>query len=469
MNFPTHEQMESTSHAELVVLVHQLIALVSQQQLEIQRLQAEVTRLSQSAPSSRNSSLPPSRDQKKNRSNPKDGKKHGPPFGHQRVVRALVDNPDRIISAAVKTCSHCQTSLLGVAPDEIIRHQVTELPLVKPILIETRQHRVICPHCQVHNLGILPVGLEADRHFGPQLEATVIYLKQQQHLSYERIVQALRDLCGVEISEGGISSILERASRRAIPRAEEIKAAVRQSAQIQSDETSARVKGRTWWQWVFRSRAGIYFTIQPRRNAQVIKDFMGEAVAEVWSSDCFSAQLQAPAKAFQLCLAHQLRDLQRILDEDDKHAWARAVQKLLREAIHLKNRFEAVSSQMTVNGYCRRVMEIENKLEALLIGSVQGIRAQRLLARFKEHREKLLLFLREPEVPPTNNASEQALRPSVIHRKVTNGFRSEWGAKGYAALQSLIATAKVKGQNVFAALVELLGVPVLPFLHLSTP
>jgi ribosomal protein L34 len=48
---------------------------------------------------------------------------------------------------------------------------------------------------------------------------------------------------------------------------------------------------------------------------------------------------------------------------------------------------------------------------------------------------------------PTNNESERALRPSVIHRKVTHGFRSEWGAKAYAALQSVIATAKLKGRR----------------------
>ena len=104
-----------------------------------------------------------------------------------------------------------------------------------------------------------------------------------------------------------------------------------------------------------------------------------------------------------------------------------------------------------------------------LIRSVKGSRAQRLLARFKEHREKLLVFLWEPDVPPTNNASEQALRPSVIHRKVTNGFRSEWGAKGYAAIQSLMATAKIKGQNLLTTLVEILGVPVLPYLNLAIP
>jgi transposase len=55
--------------------------------------------------------------------------------------------------------------------------------------------------------------------------------------------------------------------------------------------------------------------------------------------------------------------------------------------------------------------------------------ACKLQARFQLHREKLLVFLYCPEVPPTNNQSEQALRSSVILRKVVNGFRSEWGLR----------------------------------------
>jgi hypothetical protein len=85
------------------------------------------------------------------------------------------------------------------------------------------------------------------------------------------------------------------------------------------------------------------------------------------------------------------------------------------------------------------------------------------------HREKLLTFLHYPEVPPTNTESEQALRGSVVHRKVTNGFRSEWGAKAYAALQTVIATAKHKGEDSFQALVNLMGTPVLTFLEGAIP
>lgn len=67
-------------------------------------------------------------------------------------------------------------------------------------------------------------------------------------------------------------------------------------------------------------------------------------------------------------------------------------------------------------------------------------------------------------MPPHNNAAERALRPSVIHRKVTGGFRSAWGAHAYAALASVIDTAKLRDQSVFATLVALMGRPVLPYL-----
>jgi len=468
MSLPAPEQLESLSRAELLGLVRELVLLVTQQQAEIAQLKTELAQLKQPPPTSRNSSQPPARDQKAQLTKSAK-KKHGPPFGHTRNLRPLLDQPDRVIPAPVSSCQTCQANLQDVAPAHVQRRQITELPVVKPLVIETQQHEVICPHCQTLNLGVLPAGLEAERHFGPRLEATVVYLKQQQHLSYERLVQVLEELYGVSLSEGGASSIVERASRLAQPVAAQIKEQVRRSPYIQSDETSARVAGDNWWQWVFRSAAGVYHTIVPRRNAQVIADFMGEAVAEVWNCDCFSAQLKAPAELCQLCLAHQLRDLQRVLDEAGQHAWAAAAQKLFRAAIHLKNRFTAAQPELTWTGYWRRVTELENQLDRLLAAEVAGARARGLQQRFLLHREKLLVFLYYPDVPPTNNASEQALRPSVIHRKVTNGFRSEWGAQGYAALQSIIATAKLKGQAVFTTLVELMGVPVLPYLQSATP
>jgi transposase len=469
MMLPTDDQLDQISHADLVALVKALIARVERLEEENRQLKAEIERLKHPPTNSRNSSQPPSRDQKRDRPADQPRKKHGPPFGHKRSIRELVDDPARIIRAQVEQCEHCHQDLSGLAPEKIVRRQVTELPEFSPVVIETRQHEVLCPRCRSLNRGRLPEGLEADRHFGPRLEAAVVFLKHQQHLSYERIVQTLRELFGLDLSEGGIAAILARAGERAAGAAAEIKQQVVASPVIKSDETSARVSGRNFWQWVFIGASAVYHRIVPRRNAKVIQEVMGELKAEVWVSDCFSAQLKAPARAFQLCLQHQLRDLQRVLDRYPDSKWAAEMQELFREAIHLNNRFDRPEPQLTLTGFMRRVAEVENDLDELLKRRLARPEERKLRHRYLLHREKLLQFLCYPGVPPTNNESEQALRTSVIHRKVTNGFRSEWGAKAYADLLSVIATSKIKGQRVFETLVNLMGHSVLQFLDASSP
>ncbi len=163
--------------------------------------------------------------------------------------------------------------------------------------------------------------------------------------------------------------------------------------------------------------------VLPTRSFAEIAGVMGQLAVKVWVSDCYGAQLKAPAEVFQLYLAHQLRDLQRVLDGNPEELWAAAVQKLFREAMHLRNRF--VSGEMKLNGFLRRVTQLENQLDRLLEEKLETEPAQKLQDRFSTPRDKLLTFLYYPQVPPTNNESEQALRGSVVHRKLTNGFRLE--------------------------------------------
>jgi transposase len=465
----TPEQVDLLPSEELRSLLKALLAEFESLRQRVAHLEAENERLKQQltgSTNSRNSSQPPSRDQKTNQPEKK-RRKHGPPFGHQKFSRPLVDNPDRVIQVPVTECGQCLADLSGVAPEDFERRQITELPQANPIVIETRQHRTTCPHCLTLNRAALPEGLEAERCFGPKLEATVIFYKQTQHLSYERVVETLRELHGVTLSEGAIASILQRAGEKAQPVAEAIKEQVITGEVIRSDETSARVKARNWWQWVFISEHGVYHTIVPTRSFAEITEVMGQLAVTAWVSDCYSAQLKAPAEVFQLCLAHQLRDLKRVLDATPEERWAQAAQKLLRAAIHLRNRF--ASGEMTLDGFLRRVTQTENQLDHLLEAPLKNEAARKLQTRFSTHRDKLLTFLHYPAVPPTNNESEQALRGSVVHRKVTNGFRSEWGAKAYAALQTVLATAKQKGEQAFQTLMALMGPPVLPFLEASSP
>jgi hypothetical protein len=110
MLLPT-DQLDQISHADLVALVKNLIARVESLEQENRHLKAEIERLKQPPTNSRNSSQPPSRDQKSDQSPSQTKKKHGPPFGHQRSIRELIDNPDRMISLGVDRCAQCHHDL----------------------------------------------------------------------------------------------------------------------------------------------------------------------------------------------------------------------------------------------------------------------------------------------------------------------------------------------------------------------
>jgi transposase len=84
--------------------------------------------------------------------------------------------------------------------------------------------------------------------------------------------------------------------------------------------------------------------------------------------------------------------------------------------------------------------------------------AEELRGKMARASPKLLTFLDFPgDVDVTNNGCERALRPSVIQRKVTNGFRSMWAAKGDCAVRSVTDTAKLSGQSAWATINQTLA------------
>ncbi len=438
----------------------ELIELVLQQAETIRQLQVEVERLKRPPTTSRNSSQPPSRDWKQNRPGGKRRKQRGAKPGHAKAERPLVENPTTVIEAPVMTCAQCGTDLRGIAPQRTIRRQVTELPEIQPVVIETRQDEVECPCCHQLQHGVLPEGLEATRQFGPRLEGLVTYFHHEHHMGFERVQTVLQDVLEIAISEGGAVAIIERAGEAAKPEAEAIGERVRQSRVIGSDETSARVQGRNWWQWVFTNLAEEYHVIVPSRGQDVIDAFMGDRRVEVWKSDCWKPQLKAPADLHQLCIPHQIRNLQGLIDQRPRLRWAQEMQDLFRAAVHVWHRRD----ELTEHGFRAQVTRLERRLDRLLQRPVTGRLALNLLDRFHTHRKHLLVFLHRPDVSPDNNACERALRPSVIHRKVMGSFRSEWGPRAYAALATVLNTAKRAGENAFQKLVSLMGKPVLHYL-----
>ena len=460
-----HDELERLSKQELI----DLILLQARQLAELKeaflKLKADYEALkmkfdnNQKPPtSSKNSSQPPSKDQKSNQPKGKSRHRHGPPKGHEKHERKLVAQPDEVVELRVKNCCKCCVDLRAEEGHLVKVNQITELPEAKAQVIEVRQYETVCSECGQTQVEAPPKGLEMERTFGSRLEATVVYYRQEQHMSYQRTQLALLNLQGVEISQGGIDQIMQRAGDKAIQAAKPIEETVRQSSVIHSDETGSRVDGNNWWEWVFCTTKAALHVIRFNRSEDVIKDVMATCQTEVWVSDCYSAQLKAPTLQLQLCMAHQLRNLQAVVDAYPTQTWSRALQMLFRYAIHLHHQRD----QLSPDQFAIQLARIERHCDRLLQRALEPPEAKRLQRRYLKHRYKLFVFLYRTDVEPTNNVAERALRPSVIHRKVMGCFRSEWGAKAFAALASVIDTAELSGVRAFDAIQSLFGPPSLP-------
>ncbi len=340
----TRDDLARMSRDELIDKVLADYATLQQLQAEIEALKLKLEKGKKPATNSSNSSQPPSRDQKVNR--PKDRKRHrhGPPVGHMKYERKYVAEPDHIVEVKPRICEQCESDLSAENGKLVDVNQITELPEAKAEVIEVRQYASECPCCGHKQEVQPPTGLEMGRTFGARLEGTVVYYRQEQHMSYKRTQSALRDMHGVEISQGGIDQIMQRAAQKALLEAETIQADVRQSRVINSDETGCRLDSRNWWQWVFCTLSAVLHVIRDNRSEDVIREVMGDHQAEVWGSDCLTSQLKAPARERQICLAHQIRNLQGVIDRSPPAFWAQAMQKLFRYAIHIHNQREQLLS-----------------------------------------------------------------------------------------------------------------------------
>jgi transposase len=430
-------------------LVEQVLGLAA----EIAELKA---RLGQPPKTPGNSSVPPSVGFKANRAERRARKRRR---GHDGVSRRRQPS-DVTVRCRPTTCDGCGGPLPLSGQRRVGRSQVVELPPIQPVVVEAWQYAARCRGCGHRTKGAYPAGLEPTRTFGPQIEALLGYFHERHHVGYERLVEVCRDVFGVSISEGEIDHALRHLAERARPAYEAIGAEVRAGPVIGSDETSARVAGKTAWQWVFQTPEASYHVIVPRRNAEVIAAFLGETRPEGWVSDLWSPQLQVDAETHQLCLAHQIRNLTYAVEADGYVGlvWAVELRHLFGRAIRLHQ----IRATLTPLQYTRRRRRIENAVDRLVFRTFlpeqpDTSNARRLQARYQEHRASLFVFFDRPDVPPTNNGSEQDLRPSVIHRRVTGGFRSQLGADASAIFTSLLTTARKRGQNLFEALRSVAG------------
>ncbi len=428
----------------LIERINVLIAENTELKERVARLEAK---LGQPPKTPDNSSVPPSQGHKASGEAP--SKPKGKP--HRGSHRVLHPNPTRTRDVRAEHCPHCAADVSTVIQTACERYDRIELPEIKPDVTRVVLHSGICPCCARRFKAAAPVGLEPGSPFGPNLRAFALYLRYTQAISFERLARLMSDLLGVEISEGALVNIFD-ASRSAFARQTGlIRARLLASSILESDETSVRVGKQTWWTWVFHHADDCCFVIRPSRGKDVVAEFLGEARPDFWVSDRLAAQMGWASKDNQVCLAHLIREAQYAIDDGDT-TFAAGLRKLLKQACAIGGRRAALAdATLRAYGY-----QLDAKLDALLGITSTHAAGKKLQKVIKGCRRHLFVFLANRAIPPTNNGSEQALRPCVIFRKVTNCFRSQWGAQLYADIRSVIETARRRAIGPLHAIISTL-------------
>jgi transposase len=421
--------------------------LLIEQAAMIERLAARIAELEAALgrprKTSSNSHLPPSKD------GPGRGNRASRP-AKQRPSRPgksrpLSPTPDKTERRMTSECRHCGKDLSSASQRRRERYDHIDLPIIRPVVTRVEIFGGRCGDCGRRYRAEAPAAMGPGTPFGPGIRSLLMYLHHSHHVSFERMSRMLGELFGLTISEGAIAKAFSRMGADMAKACQAIKQKLVTARIIASDETTTRVDGATQWQWVFISDKAVLHQIAPRRAKSVAEDVLAGHKPAVWISDRYAGQ-QELGERHQVCLAHVLRDVQYAIDCGDT-IFAPKIRDHLRWAIRVGKR----RSQLKDSTLAAYAAKADTKLDRLMRAPVAHPAGKFLLRQIKAWRTKFFVFMQDRDVPPTNNISEREIRPSVVFRKVTNGFRSDWGAQIHAGYRSVTGTARIAGQTALAA------------------
>lgn len=439
---PLHVLSEAEKN-ELLLAQHEMIERMAARITELEGLVGKPRKTSS------NSHIPPSKDDfgKKGGKGrkPKAGKR--PP--REGKHRPLAEAPDKTERVMASECGHCGTDVTGQVQQCRQRYDHVDLPPIRPIVTRVELWGGRCRCCGRRYKAQAPVGMAPGSPFGPGIRALMAYLHHSHHVGFERLSRIAGELFGLTISEGAIANMFRRLRTSMDAATTAIRAKLLKARIIASDETTTRTNGVIQWQWVFLSSNAVLHKIASRRARSVAEDVLGQHRPDVWVSDRYSGQ-QELGREHQVCLAHVLRDVQYAIDSGDT-AFAPHIRDHLRWAIKVGRRRDQLKDS-TLAAYAAKADNILDRLVARPVAHPAG---RVLLKQIKAWRGKFFVFLTNRDVPATNNISEREIRPSVVFRKVTNGFRSDWGAQIHAGYRSVTGTARLSGQSALSAIRDL--------------
>jgi len=442
------EEIIARQPPESQAIIRLLLAENAQLRARIEELERQMK-----GKTPQNSSLPPSTQHphaRPQRPKGKSKKKRGGQPGHKKHERPLIatDECDDVQPLRPTECRRCGTKLVGSDP-EPIRHQVWELPELKPHVTEYQRHRLTCSCCGETTCAKLPVGVPYGQS-GPCLMAFVGLLMAYYRQSKRRTAEFLSTLLGQPCCPALTVKIQNLVTEALRPSYEELAAELPTQEHLNCDETATKEANGKAWLWAFVAKLFTVFAVRATREATALDVFLGEKFCGVVT--CDRAKMYWRVERLQWCWAHLKRDFQAMIDTGDKQAkW---LGERLRAATcelfeHWADYRDGKISRVAL---VRRMGPVRHKVDRLLHSGTQcGHADTRGTCReLYEHQAWLWTFLRHEGVEPTNNAGERSLRHAVIWRKLSFGTQSVRGSRFVETLLTTIETCRQQRRNAFA-------------------
>lgn len=433
-----------------------LQAVIDHYERRIAALEAEVaalkSELAATKKNPRNSSLPPSTEHPHARPAPrkkKTGKKPGGQPGHAKHERALIpaERCQEVVPCLPSECRGCGKPLTGSDP-EPLRHQVWEIPEIRPFVTEYQQHRLICPGCHESTCGRLPAGVPHSQA-GPRLVALTALLMGCFKQSKRRVALFLEQILNQPCSPGWVVKLQNQATAALTPAYEELAGQLPAEPVLGIDESPTKEARAKSWLWTFVAGKYTFFALRNTRAATVLDELLTDDFRGV--VNCDRAKMYWNRGRPQWCWAHLKRDFQALIDHPD-HQVKRLGHDLMRPTEQMFGHWPRCRDGTITRAEMLRLMgPIRQEINALLLrGVFSGNRKLAGMCKpLFEHRDWLWTFLDVEGVEPTNNASERALRPAVIWRKLSFGTQSAHGSRFVETILTVVETCQRQSRKSF--------------------
>ena len=276
------------------------------------------------------------------------------------------------------------------------------------------------------------------------------------HASYSTIRTFLRDCVGVTLARSTLANTINKVSAALDGPYDELLRMLPDETVLNIDETGHKCNKELWWTWCLRANLYTIFKVDPHRSADVLMDLSGRDFEGTIGCDYFSAYRRFMRECdirVQFCLAHLIRDVKFLttLPDAAAKAYGERLRLALKELFAVIHRRDDLSSV----AFERQLKAARDVVRNAGMTDVPTTRhAENMAQRFRKHGAAFFTFVTTPEVEPTNNSAEQAIRFVVIDRHITQGTRSESGRRWSERIWTTIATCAGQGRSVYGYLKE---------------